>query len=44
MDFTYVRNIIGGIIRKTKIKFIQGGRLLYRAKPVRDRTKSDLDG
>ena len=36
MDFTYVRIIIGGTVKKIKIKFIQGGELSYRGKTVRD--------
>ena len=44
MDFTYVRDIIGGTIKKIKIEFNQGERPSYRAKSARDRTKSGLDG
>ena len=44
MDFTYVCIIIGGIIKEIKIEFIQGGSPSYRAKTVRDGTKSILDG
>ena len=36
MDITYVCIIIGGITKKIKIIFIQGGRPLYRAKTVTD--------
>ena len=42
MDFTYVCIIIGGTIKKIKIKFNQGGEPSYRGKTVRDLTKSDL--
>ena len=44
MDFTSVRDIIGGTIKKIKIEFIQRGGPQYRAKTAIDRTKSDLDG
>ena len=44
MDFKYVCIIIRGNIKKIIIKFILGGGPTYRAKNVRDWTKSDLEG
>ena len=43
LDFTYVCIIIGGAIKKNKIKFNQGGEPSYRAKTVRNWTKGDLE-
>ena len=43
MDFTYGFIIIGGIIKEIKIEFIYGGSPSFRAKTVRDETKSVLD-
>ena len=44
MDFTNVRDIIGGTLKKIKFEFMKGAGPSYRGKTVTDRTKSDLDG
>ena len=44
MSFTYVCIIIGGTIKEIKSEFIEGGSTSYRARTVRDGTKSVLDG
>ena len=39
MDFTNVRDIIGGTLKKIKFEFIYGGRPSYRANTAIDRKK-----
>ena len=36
MDITYVCIIIGGTLKKKKIKFIQGGGASYKARTMTD--------